>query len=727
MKKRLLKIFILCALFLGVYGNLATQNIERSSEKVTLFTDRELYLSGENILLTGTVKAIINPSDEISKVVYIDLFDNTGRILQSEKYMLEEGFFKGVIRIPDYAQTGYGIIRAYTRIQRNYPVVQLTSSVLKIVNASHPLIYVDKPNDNAVFSVLNDGRLSFRIPVTNFPDSGKVMLKDGNTIVDSFVRIFDNGLGCSDYKVTSENNLELLLINHKDTLVYTCGSLPIYDMDLVFETSNEYINVEVNSKDMSDFNVNCTLVNIINGDQMSGRIHLKNGSGTIILNMIEDCRGIFTYNITKTSGELLRSGLTFIDDPRNAYFPEVDSSLSIDASINQELVSLSKDKVPVVLVVSKEGTMVERHSILPDYLINNPIYLSNEIEKLVLNESMMKQIEILLSLSSTEIISIINSEAVDNNFSFPEFYGQTIQGYFTDYNESEEIELFCSFIDDPDLFFTTKTNDKGQFSFVLGNKDCKGEVYIGYESKNGETQNIVINNGFDTRQPLWSSTQFIPDTSMQDLITEMYLNYQLSNLSGNIKITEHDSYNCKIPFMASNLTRYVMSDYIQLASIQELFNEVIQFVKIRKQKDGYTFVVLDNNTRIEYTDPLVILDNIYMNNIDQIITLQPSEIFKIDVINNRYLYGNSVFNGIIKITTTSGKLDNIDLPTNGIFFSYDQPKMPISFICNDAIGYQMVNTLIWQDFNDKDLEQGYSLPSIKSKFSYKIIPMEMTK
>ena len=83
---------------------------------------------------------------------------------------------------------------------------------------------------------------------------------------------------------------------------------------------------------------------------------------------------------------------------------------------------------------------------------------------------------------------------------------------------------------------------------------------------------------------------------------------------------------------------------------------------------GIKLLYLINQTGLQYTEPLIILDKIYYPDINEIVKLQPSEIVEIDVISSSYYYGSSIFNGIVRITTTLGVLDNIKLPKNGVFF-----------------------------------------------------------
>ena len=83
-------------------------------EQIHINTDRETYLSGETIWLKvntyeGNLKIPVN----LSKIVYIELFNQDNIAIQQEKIFLEDGLGSGYIEIPKYLQTDYYYIRAY--------------------------------------------------------------------------------------------------------------------------------------------------------------------------------------------------------------------------------------------------------------------------------------------------------------------------------------------------------------------------------------------------------------------------------------------------------------------------------------------------------------------------------------------------------------------------------------------------------------------------------------
>ena len=124
-----------------------------------------------------------------------------------------------------------------------------------------------------------------------------------------------------------------------------------------------------------------------------------------------------------------------------------------------------------------------------------------------------------------------------------------------------------------------------------------GDVYLAYKIDNETIEEVEIKNSYNPEPPIWNSTDFMPDSSYRTLLTQMYINAQVVS-QFHITVPIIDSVtHCSLPLMADNFSRYYMSDFIQMANTHELFNEVIPFVKVRQNRDGYKIVVFDKPDR----------------------------------------------------------------------------------------------------------------------------------
>lgn len=116
-------------------GDSRILNMSLYREKLYLFTDRNLYASGEKVSFR-----LYNLSDPLlkesnwSRVFYLELINNRNAVVARGKYQVYSWGGDGQIIIPDTASTGHYYLRVYTSWMRNYPPSEYFHLPLAIVN-----------------------------------------------------------------------------------------------------------------------------------------------------------------------------------------------------------------------------------------------------------------------------------------------------------------------------------------------------------------------------------------------------------------------------------------------------------------------------------------------------------------------------------------------------------------------------------------------------------------
>ena len=89
-------------------------------EKIHLHLDKPYYAIGDNIWFkVYTVDSRTSAPTMISKVVYVELFDEKDSLRSQLKLPMEMGLTWGDIKLPDTLKEGNYRIRAYTQLMRN--------------------------------------------------------------------------------------------------------------------------------------------------------------------------------------------------------------------------------------------------------------------------------------------------------------------------------------------------------------------------------------------------------------------------------------------------------------------------------------------------------------------------------------------------------------------------------------------------------------------------------
>src|SRR5690606_18087096 len=85
---------------------------------------------------------------------------------------------------------------------------------------------------------------------------------------------------------------------------------------------------------------------------------------------------------------------------------------------------------------------------------------------------------------------------------------------------------------------------------------------------------------------------------------------------------------------------YYLDDYTRFPVMEEVMREYVPGVMVRKRRDGFHFLVMDNVRKSLFKDdPLVILDGVPIFDIDRIMEFDPLKVKKLDVITQRYFLG----------------------------------------------------------------------------------------
>ena len=93
---------------------------ERPQEKLYLHLDKPFYAAGENIWFKAyLVEASLHHLDSQSRVVYVDLIDDSHTIFKQQMLYVAGGVTFGDFQLPDTLQEGRYAIRAYTKYMKN--------------------------------------------------------------------------------------------------------------------------------------------------------------------------------------------------------------------------------------------------------------------------------------------------------------------------------------------------------------------------------------------------------------------------------------------------------------------------------------------------------------------------------------------------------------------------------------------------------------------------------
>ena len=121
-----------------------------AGEKVVLFTDRSLYIAGEQINFKASVFSDSNSNGSGPvHILYCELVTPDGKKVVGNKYPVSQLEAEGCIFIPKDLITGTYYLRAYTRMMLNYGPASFGYRQIRIINPGKNEVLVSEKNQDA--------------------------------------------------------------------------------------------------------------------------------------------------------------------------------------------------------------------------------------------------------------------------------------------------------------------------------------------------------------------------------------------------------------------------------------------------------------------------------------------------------------------------------------------------------------------------------------------------
>jgi len=258
----------------------------------------------------------------------------------------------------------------------------------------------------------------------------------------------------------------------------------------------------------------------------------------------------------------------------------------------------------------------------------------------------------------------------------PEIRGITISGKIIDKSTKlpqKDIYVSLSEPKHGEYFSIYKTNNQGRFVFSLPYMQGPHDFFIQSEYSGSLSSEILIDNGFCNKPVKLPYIAFKLNEGEIHLLKYLAIDQQLSEKFLFNKDTLSDSQHAEtepLPFYGSKKIVYYTEKYIELPNIEEFINEIIHEATIVKE-NGETSLISMKRTYLSNCPPLILLDNVHVNNDDQLLKIPLNRIEKVEVINRDYVVAGMRYYGIISVYSKNKNFAGLDLNKNSMFFTYE--------------------------------------------------------
>ncbi len=667
-------------------------------EKIELHPDRFLYLSGEIILFSAYYFDNEQDSNLLkSTVLYVELFDCNNRSILRKKYEITNGVVSGALEIPEDLTTGNYILRAYTQYMRNTPPENYSYSYITIINPLFtPQNNTNKTNKN--FDIVIEGgalipgyqsKIAFRLDEVLNRKVINVFVTDQNQNVVTKVKPFTNGLGL--LKITPVDSLKYFIklsLNNGDTIIKNLHQKGQKGITIFTERSDSLILLNVICDELFLDN-NGHYYNLAIFSQQSeklyeSQIYLKDEKNKIIITSDKLENGINYISLLNNEDKFIyinviyhhnqKEEILIIETTKKKYSKR--DKVEVDLLNNNKGIA---DFKHLTISVVKKGTVPTSIRYLPEFLISNPRFVPQLLSTIGKPDSMLlQQIDISMILFNYKISQgkqpfFFNKTDFQTTGWVPEIKGITISGIIRDKKHQTPVSgahVFVSVFGEDQQIHVNETSENGRFIFSLNHLTNNQDIYLCL--KPGQTQNaeILINNDFSNIYPDLNLVSFSIDNSDKKFLEEMYINSQvMKKFNLNSVKYNHDVKHITKIFGRPEIS-VVLSDYVKLNSIREVFKEIVPYAIVRKKDSKYKINVMNSETRYIYEEPLILVDNLPVFDIEEIMKIHPANVESIEVINKPYIHGDYIFNGVILIKTNTDNFAGIKFSDESVFIDY---------------------------------------------------------
>jgi len=658
-------------------------------EQINVVTDRDLYLSGEAIWFSATVQ-VNDKQESYSQIIYLELFNADQKSIVRGKYRIKQGYAQGILNIPSEFLSGGYFLRAYTQYNKNFPSEDFFLSALQIINPHIGLTSSVKKSSLAIelyqnsLSIKPSKTLAFSIPKNSINGEYQAFLYT-DTVRQKEAVILKNGWGMINIPTSDSLKYSLVFTNSQgDTLKKNIDFIPSNTFDLAINTSStgHHLVSIFSPNNSKNYNGIYTLELINTQLQVlsSTEFPLTNSQTQIVIPNSEIAKSGLHFFILKNEKKEIVKVYSYI-------FEEASSpNLAVETRTYQkrDLVSIKHSEIAGDNRANIGLKTIPRGTILPTldklYLyIDNPHLLFSYLRTQFNPSSLSSdEREIFLQilnykLNTRDYLNLFYPPKAKHLKWIPEIRDIGLSGFIVDKNTQKpvpNIPVYLSIFRDHPQIHIYESREDGSFLFSLNNFEKEQDIFLCPLFKGANELELKVNRDFEVDFPRLNKIQLIIDSSYTQVLESLLLASQTPT-AFNIIPKDKDSSIGHLPYSFENpQLSIVLDDYIETSSMEMVFRELVPDVRVRKKNNRYTLSIFDNEQELYYSDPMILVDDVPIFNLEELMKISPKVIEKIEVHKTPFILGDHTINGIIMIHSFTDNFGGMVMPKSSTFFEY---------------------------------------------------------
>jgi len=679
-------------------------NNHHLQEKIFIHTDRSSYITGETIWFKiYCVDGSLHQAPAISKVAYLELLDADHKaVLQTNIALNDDGAGNGTLFLPASISSGNYLIRAYTNWMKNADADFFYHQQITIIN----------PFVNSISTApLSEPKYDVQF----FPEGGNLV--NGLKSVVGFRAVDQNGIGIE---------FEGVVINEKNDTITGFSPLKFGLGRFAFTPSKEHEYRAV----ITDANQNKFTYKLPAAFDEGLVLHLTETSDTISIVVktasninalhstihllahtrqkvvMSDSRslqgGETMFTLDKKMFDEGISHITIFDDNlipvcERLFFKKPTDKLIIDAKpVAHSYGQRKKVNIPVLAhfhdgkgitmdlsaSIFKIDSLEESGQNIINYLlltsdlkgnIESPDYY---FEK----ENTRESIEASDNLLLTHGWNRFKWEDIvygNKNIEYvPEYNGHQINARVTNISTGVPVKGILTYLTPRGINsrpYISISNNQGALLFETHNFFWQNELIVQLNTRNDSLYRVEILSPYSEKKSEYRIPELHLNPASINIIEQRSIHMQVQsiffkNQNSLLKKQLVDS----TAFYGTPDKKFNLDDYTRFPTMEEVMREYVKGVMVRKQNDVFRFSNYDQLNRSYFeNNPFILLDGVPVFTINKIMAMDPHLVKSVEVLNRKFYFGASTFDGLISYRTYKGDMGGLQPDSKSLIVSYD--------------------------------------------------------
>jgi hypothetical protein len=217
--------------------------------------------------------------------------------------------------------------------------------------------------------------------------------------------------------------------------------------------------------------------------------------------------------------------------------------------------------------------------------------------------------------------------------------------------------------------FSCISDSGGYFQSYLPDKYGQQQIYISTETMLGDVQ-IKVENPFNNQTTFQLNKEFYLTKEELDLVLKMAQNNEVRK-SFQKTVAMDTNQQIRRPFYNKADEVIVINDYIDLDDLSMYFTELPGNVHLHKRDGQYEMRIINFANMQLFQAPLIMVDYVVVNDLQQVLKMNPKDINRIEIVREYYQKGDANFGGIINFISNKNDFASYDFSNSSVSISYD--------------------------------------------------------